>query len=169
MGVDQAMASLPPVRDQRKSAPAPAAEAMLKLRQLSQITQAFRQGTPASANPSGVQSRFQWGHLQAIELIGEGSFGRVYRAYDQLLDRDVALKLRRDSDSGLASTRAFNAEARRLARLRHPNLVGVHGAGVHDNCAFRATRSGCGIIAVNRPSGVVTAVSPSGEPFGLAG
>ena len=119
--------------DQMADQPAPAAEAMLKLRQLSQITQAFRQGTPASANPSGVQSRFQWGHLQAIELIGEGSFGRVYRAYDQLLDRDVALKLRRDSDSGLASTRAFIAEARRLARVRHPNVLAVHGAGVHDN------------------------------------
>ena len=40
---------------------------------------------------------------------------------------------------------------------------------VHDIWALRATRSGCGIIAVNRPSGVVTAVRPSGEPLGLNG
>jgi hypothetical protein len=38
---------------------------------------------------------------------------------------------------------------------------------VHDSCALRCTRSGCGIIAVNRPSGVVTAVSPSGRAVGV--
>ena len=36
-------------------------------------------------------------------------------------------------------------------------------------CTLRKTRSWCGISAVKRPSAVVTAVSPSALPFGLAG
>jgi hypothetical protein len=51
----------------------------------------------------------------------------------------------------------------------------IHGAsslqsgGAHECTAVRNTRSACGIIAVKRPSGVVTAVKPPGEPFGLNG
>ena len=44
-----------------------------------------------------------------------------------------------------------------------------HSRGDHDICTERNTRSGCGIMIVKRPSGVVTPASPCGEPFGLAG
>jgi tetratricopeptide (TPR) repeat protein len=73
-----------------------------------------------------------WGHLQQLQLAGEGGFGAVYRAYDPTLDRSVALKLRHaDADTLLPSGRDFVAEARRLARVRHPNVLAVHGASYH--------------------------------------
>ncbi|MCB1569922.1 MAG: serine/threonine protein kinase, partial [Xanthomonadales bacterium] len=65
--------------------------------------------------------------LHVIEKIGEGSFGVVYRAYDPVLRRDVALKLAR-LDAAHVDPRAIVSEARRLARLRHPNILAVHGA-----------------------------------------
>ena len=60
-------------------------------------------------------------------------------------------------------------QARALRNMRSQGLGWLRSPVVQESCAFRATRSGCGIIAVNRPSLVVTAVRPSGEPFGVAG
>ncbi len=75
---------------------------------------------------------FQWGHLRVLERLGDGSFGEVYRARDAVLDREVALKLRRaGAHEPRTSRRRFLHEARRLARVRHPNVVVVHGADVH--------------------------------------
>src|SRR5262245_34450563 len=74
----------------------------------------------------------QWGGLVLIEQIGHGSFGTVYRAHDPQLDRPVALKLlrRTSSDEQLASRLLH--EGQTLARVRHPNVVTVYGAGTHD-------------------------------------
>lgn len=79
---------------------------------------------------------FEWGPFRALELVGEGGFGQVYRAFDPRLQREVALKLRRavDGDSG-EGHRAFLDEARHLARVRHSNVLVVHGADVHDGRA----------------------------------
>ncbi len=75
----------------------------------------------------------QWGHLVLTERIGEGGFSEVYRARDPWLDRDVALKLLKPSVTGRTSgTLRIVNEARTLARVRHPNVVTVHGADVHD-------------------------------------
>ena len=74
-----------------------------------------------------------WGQLTIHEKIGEGAFGEVYRAFDPSLERDVALKLlsgERALDES-ASAR-FLEEARRLARVRHHNVVVVHGADLRD-------------------------------------
>lgn len=77
-----------------------------------------------------------WGHLQRLQLAGSGAYGEVYRAYDPTLDRMVALKLRRiDAPAAIFSGRDFVAEAQRLARVRHPNVLAVHGAGYHDGRA----------------------------------
>jgi serine/threonine protein kinase len=84
--------------------------------------------TMQPGNPAGDT----WGHLQQLQLAGQGGFGSVYRAYDPTLDRSVALKLRHaDSETLLPSGRDFVAEARRLARVRHPNVLAVHGASYH--------------------------------------
>lgn len=73
----------------------------------------------------------RWGPLEIVELIDSGGFGEVYRARDPALDAEVALKLvREDRMRGDAS--GFLDEARRLARVRHPNVVTVHGAAEHD-------------------------------------
>lgn len=95
----------------------------------------------ASGETTQVVPLLAWGHLRAVEKIGEGSYGTVYRAIDTILDREVALKLRsirgasgdsRDRDADAAATRRYLDEARRLARVRHPNVLRVHGADVHD-------------------------------------
>src|SRR5690606_5243201 len=61
--------------------------------------------------------------------IGAGSSGEVFDAFDTVLERDVALKLLRGDDA--VQPRAFIAEARRLAQVRHPNVLAVYGAAVH--------------------------------------
>lgn len=60
-------------------------------------------------------------------LIGSGGMGRVYRATDTGLDRDIALKVLHGQDAGAADR--LLAEARILARLEHPGVVPVHDAG----------------------------------------
>lgn len=74
----------------------------------------------------------RWGHLILLEKIGEGAFGEVYRARDPWLDREVALKLMKPSVASPGSTPRIVNEARTLARVRHPNVVTVHGADKHD-------------------------------------
>ena len=70
-----------------------------------------------------------WGHLNVLEPIGRGAFGEVYRAWDTRLDREVALKLL-PPDSATAGSRPswVIEEGRLLARVRHPNVVTIHGA-----------------------------------------
>jgi predicted ATPase/tRNA A-37 threonylcarbamoyl transferase component Bud32/Tfp pilus assembly protein PilF len=84
---------------------------------------------PAAETPPAL---FRWGHLEALELVGRGSFGEVYRAIDTRLQREVALKLRRDESAATGtSNHRFLNEARDLARVRHPNVIVVHGADFH--------------------------------------
>ncbi len=75
-----------------------------------------------------------WGHLQLIERIGKGTFGEVYRAWDPRLDREVALKLLPAPDAAGAPDSFAIREGRLLARVRHNNVVTIHGAErVHDH------------------------------------
>jgi len=70
----------------------------------------------------------KWGHLARLRKIGQGFFGEVYRAWDTLLEREVALKLYRESRQALDEWARFGLqEARSLARVRHPNVVTVYG------------------------------------------
>jgi len=88
---------------------------------------------PPSIPPTGTRPPlFHWGRLAVLEALGEGSFGEVYRAFDPDLRRDVALKLRKgDAAADDAGTERFLSEARRLARLRHPNVLVIYGVEVH--------------------------------------
>ena len=68
----------------------------------------------------------RWGPLEVREHVGRGSFGDVYRAWDLRLDREVALKLLHHDREDQSST--IIDEGRLLARIRHPNVVTIHGA-----------------------------------------
>jgi WD40 repeat protein/Flp pilus assembly protein TadD/tRNA A-37 threonylcarbamoyl transferase component Bud32 len=62
------------------------------------------------------------------ELIAEGGFAQVWKAYDLKLHRHVAVKL--PKPSRIDSTEDFMAEARRVAKLNHPGIVTVHDVGI---------------------------------------
>jgi len=75
-------------------------------------------------------------HYMILEKIGEGGMGEVYRARDQQLDRDVAVKILPDAwSSDPLRLRRFEREAKVLASLEHPNIAAVYGFhednGVH--------------------------------------
>jgi serine/threonine protein kinase len=69
-----------------------------------------------------------WANLQVVEPIGRGGFGRVYRAHDPALARDVALKIVDLPSRDPAWVAEVLREGRLLARVRHPNVVTVYGA-----------------------------------------
>jgi tetratricopeptide (TPR) repeat protein/tRNA A-37 threonylcarbamoyl transferase component Bud32 len=79
------------------------------------------------------------GHYLIVEKIGAGGMGEVYRAHDQQLDRDVALKiLRAGTLSDEAARRQFRKEALALAKLNHPNIETVHEFSTQGNVDFLA-------------------------------
>ncbi len=84
------------------------------------------------AEAASAPALFHWGSLRVLEKVGEGGYGEVYRAYDPSLDIEVALKLNKPGTAwlGYDRTRALH-EARRLARVRHPNVLAVRGADEH--------------------------------------
>jgi serine/threonine protein kinase len=84
----------------------------------------------AVGRPGAAALPQQVGCFQLRALLGAGAFGKVYRAYDPQLDRDVAHKLRLPGT--LDDPRAaepFLREAKAAARLRHPHIVPVYDAG----------------------------------------
>ena len=68
------------------------------------------------------------GRYRLDEEVGRGGAGRVFRAHDDRLERDVAVKVL--TDLGDAAVSRFRREAATAARIRHPNVVTLHDAGV---------------------------------------
>ncbi len=69
------------------------------------------------------------GRFQIRDRLGDGGFGEVFLAYDPRLDRDVALKVLRQSHPNDRVLERFFREARAAARLDHPNIVAVYDSG----------------------------------------
>jgi len=78
--------------------------------------------------PGQLASHFP--QLDILELVGHGGMGAVYKARQRELDRFVALKILPPEISNDPSfAERFTREARALARLNHPNIVGIHDSG----------------------------------------
>ena len=72
----------------------------------------------------------QLGQFRILGRIGAGGMGEVYRARDEKLERDVAIKVVPDSEFADATSRArLLREARSAAGLNHPNICVVHEVG----------------------------------------
>jgi tetratricopeptide (TPR) repeat protein len=79
------------------------------------------------------------GHYRIVAQIGAGGMGEVYRAHDEQLDRDVALKvLPAGTLSDEGARRQFRTEALALAKLNHPNIETVHEFNTQDGVDFLA-------------------------------
>ena len=80
--------------------------------------------------PTAAELAARFPQLEILELLGQGGMGAVYKARQPGLDRTVALKI---LPPGLGAdptfAERFTREARSLARLSHPNIVGVHDFG----------------------------------------
>src|SRR5690606_23251057 len=93
----------------------------------------IRPNLPSVTEPPELMSRLQaaLGTQYRIEReLGHGGMGVVYLARDTTLDRPVAVKVVHPELAIHSSiTQRFLAEARMIARLRHPSIVAVHTAG----------------------------------------
>src|SRR3984893_402307 len=83
--------------------------------------------------PSGTKL----GPYEIVCAIGAGGMGEVYRAKDTRLGRDVAIKVLPDALGKDADRlRRFEQEARTIAALNHPNILGIHDIGTQDGTPF---------------------------------
>ena len=104
------------------------------LQLVSSIARVHRDVLPTETIPPPVPlpettTREHWGHLRILERVGRGAFGEVFRAWDTRLDREVALKLLPAAPSWSRNTASsIIQEGRLLAKVRHPNVVIIHGA-----------------------------------------
>ena len=79
------------------------------------------------------------GHYRIIEKIGAGGMGVVYRARDERLERDVALKVL--PPGALADEemrKRFRREAMALSKLNHPNIAIIHDFNTERDVDFLA-------------------------------
>jgi serine/threonine protein kinase len=79
------------------------------------------------------------GHYRIIEKIGEGGMGQVFKAHDEHLDRDVAIKVMREGCLPDERTRKrFRKEAIALSKLNHANIATVFDFDRHEDIDFIA-------------------------------
>jgi serine/threonine protein kinase len=78
------------------------------------------------------------GHYRIEKPIGAGGMGAVYRAYDTLLARDVAIKLLSSAPHDVGARTRLLREARAAAALSHPNVCTVHETGEADGHGYIA-------------------------------
>jgi serine/threonine protein kinase len=77
------------------------------------------------------------GSYRLIEQVGIGGMAIIYKAYDPSLDRYLAIKILPaylSHDAGFSAR--FRAEARNVARLRHPNILPIYGYGEEEGLSY---------------------------------
>ena len=80
------------------------------------------------------------GRYEIRSLVGSGGMGEVYRAFDPMLGREVALKIMNAASSEKLDWIArFEREARAVGGLSHPNIVSVHDFGIDGGIRYLVT------------------------------
>ncbi len=78
------------------------------------------------------------GRYALLRVLGEGGMGVVFAAYDEELDRKVAIKLLRAQGGATPERSWLLSEAKAMARLSHPNIVQVYDVGTCEGQLFLA-------------------------------
>jgi serine/threonine protein kinase len=101
------------------------------------LTRESRFNSPGIDLPHEVIVGQMLGHYRLVEEISRGGMGVVYRAHDEHLEREVALKVLAPANlhDAVASKR-FHNEALILSRLNHPNIIAVHDFDTQDGIDF---------------------------------
>ncbi|PCC69885.1 Serine/threonine protein kinase [Nannocystis exedens] len=88
----------------------------------------------------GRSAPIKIGRFTVLDRLGEGGMGVVYTAYDDKLDRKVAVKVLRGEATREDDTsrQRLMREAQAMARLSHPNIVTVHEVGDYEDQVFVA-------------------------------
>ena len=85
------------------------------------------QGSALGRSVLDVQQLTTWKHYRHLEFLGEGGMGRIFKAFDPVLKREVALKfLARDEPDRILR---FILEAQHQAKVDHPNICKVFEVG----------------------------------------
>src|SRR3954463_15527912 len=96
-----------------------------------------RKPTSGAQNRTTVIGNLLRGRYRLEERIGSGGMSTVYRAFDETLERWVAIKvLHQTMEDDPVQLERFRREARTVARLSHPNVVTVIDAGEDDGHPF---------------------------------
>ncbi|MGJ8663359.1 MAG: serine/threonine protein kinase, partial [Marinicella sp.] len=113
------------------------AELLAQLKKIHDIQKVFttQNSTPDQAEDKPLKTLFEWGHLQVLEKLGEGGYGEVFRSFDPVLNREVALKLLKPDQLATFHSKLFIEEAQRIARVRNRHVLAIHGAAVNDGRA----------------------------------
>ncbi len=97
--------------------------------------------TSRDTEPTSFEAlpRRRIGRYAIVERLGVGAYGAVFRARDEALDRDVAIKVLRDAvEPGSETLARFEREGRACGRLSHPGIVRIHSVGVHEGQPYIA-------------------------------
>jgi serine/threonine protein kinase/tetratricopeptide (TPR) repeat protein len=80
------------------------------------------------------------GHYRVVEKIGEGGMGEVYRAHDERLERNVAIKVIHEAVAQDADRLArFEREAKAVAKLDHPNILEIFDFDAEGDVTYAVT------------------------------
>ena len=80
------------------------------------------------------------GPYEVVSALGAGGMGEVYRARDERLGRDVAIKVvLAEYGADADRLQRFEKEARAAGALNHPNVLTVHDVGNHEGCPYLVT------------------------------
>ncbi len=89
--------------------------------------------------PTDSRHLAELGAYKITGLLGRGGMGIVLRAYEESLNRTVALKLLRpELSQDTTAVQRFRREAKAAAALAHPNIVTIHAVGDHRGTLYLA-------------------------------
>ncbi|MEM7208984.1 MAG: serine/threonine-protein kinase [Pseudomonadota bacterium] len=97
---------------------------------------------PTHALSLGINVPDRIGKYEVGQCLGSGTCGVVYKGYDPVIYREVAIKIslndsgETDSKKFPAAQRAFLTEAAAAGKLKHPHIVALYDAGIEENLNY---------------------------------